>query len=121
MVEDERPGLGRDVAIWLRGAVKASAGRRLGSGYQATVHLYTTPAGNLVAKKAHTSKRLGFLWRYLLRREDWVYARLRGVPGVPRSFGMLDDEFLVLEHIAGLSLRAHETILRDRERFFGEL
>ena len=114
-------GLGRDVAIWLRGAIKASPGRRLGSGYQATVHLYTTPAGNLVVKKAHVAKRLGFLWRYLLRRENQVYARLRGVPGVPRSFGLLDDEYLVLEHIAGPSLREHEGSLRDRERFFGEL
>ena len=121
MVEDARPGLGRDVAIWLRGAVKASSGRRLGSGYQATVHLYTTPAGNLVVKKAHTSKHLGFLWRYMLRREDRVYALLRGIPGVPRSFGMLDDELLVLEHISGPSLRAHETSLHDRERFFDEL
>ena len=121
MVEDARPGLGRDVATWLRGAIKASPGRRLGSGYQATVHLYTTPAGDLVVKKAHAGKRLGALWRYLLRREDEVYARLRGIPGIPRSFGLLDDEYLVIEHIAGPSLREHEASLRDRERFFAEL
>jgi predicted Ser/Thr protein kinase len=118
---DSRPGLGRDVMVWLQGAIEKSPGRLLGSGYQASVHLYTTPAGDVVVKKPHASKWLGALWRRLIRREDAVYARLRGVPGVPRSFGLIDGQYLVLEHIAGPSLREHEAALGDREQFFEHL
>jgi serine/threonine protein kinase len=118
---DSRPGLGRDTTVWLNGAIQKSAGEVLGSGYQASVHLYNTPAGAMVVKKPHESKLLGRLWRYLIRREDAVYARLRGVPGVPRSFGLIEGQYLVLEHITGPSLREQEAQLHDRERFFEHL
>jgi serine/threonine protein kinase len=118
---DSRPGLGRDTSVWLQGAIQASPGQILGQGYQASVHLYNTPAGAVVVKKPHESKWLARLWRYLIRREDAVYARLRGVPGVPRSFGLIDGQYLALEHISGPSLREHETRLHDRDRFFEQL
>jgi serine/threonine protein kinase len=118
---DSRPGLGRDTTVWLQGAIQKSGGYLLGRGYQASVYQYNTPAGALVVKSPHESRWLGWLWRYLIRREDSVYARLRGVPGVPRSFGLIDGRHLVLEHIAGPSLRQHEARLHDREQFFEQL
>ena len=121
MAESARPGLGRDCETWLRGAIKASPGRLLGSGYQASVHLYTTPAGEVVVKKPHASKWLGWVWERLIRREDAVYARLRGIKGVPRSFGLLDGRYLALEYVAGPSLRDFETNLTNRDEFFGHL
>ena len=44
-----------------------------------------------------------------------------GVRGVPRCYGFIDDTHLVLEHIAGPSLRERANDLGDRERFFAEL
>jgi serine/threonine protein kinase len=108
-------------ASWLHGAVQASEGRRLGRGYQASVEVYSTPSGDVVVKKPHRSALLGWLWRYLLRREHSVYARLSGVPGVPRTYGMIDGEYLALEYVHGPSLREHELKLADRSAFFAEL
>jgi serine/threonine protein kinase len=109
------------LAAWLREAIGAAGGRQLGSGYQASVHLYASPVGDVVVKQPHAGHLLGPLWRHLLRREAEVYARLAGIPGIPRSFGLIDDRWLVLEYVAGPSLREHEPKIADRERLFGLL
>jgi serine/threonine protein kinase len=106
---------------WLRRAMQASGGELLGSGYQATVHLYRGPFGDVVVKSPHERSLLGRLGRYALRREHRVYLRLEGVPGVPRCLGLLDGKHLVLEHVPGPSLRTHDAQVRDRERFFAAL
>jgi predicted Ser/Thr protein kinase len=110
-----------EVARWLHDAIAAGDGRRLGHGYQASVELYSTPAGNVVVKKPHRAVLLGPLWRYLLRREHAVYERLAGVAGVPRTYGLIDGEYLALEYVPGPSLRAFESQLADREEFFARL
>jgi predicted Ser/Thr protein kinase len=109
------------VAHWLHDALRASSGRRLGHGYQASVEVYAAPTGDVVVKKPHRSPLLGWLWRYLLRREHAVYARLADVSGVPHTYGLIDGEFLALEYVAGPSLREHEQGLTDRAAFFERL
>jgi serine/threonine protein kinase len=105
----------------LEAAIDSGAGRVLGSGYQASVHLYETSLGAVVVKKPHRGGPLAGLWRTLLRREQAVYDRLHGIAGVPRSFGLVRGEYLVLELIAGPSLREHEARIADRDAFFGKL
>ncbi|HUO67940.1 MAG TPA: phosphotransferase [Gammaproteobacteria bacterium] len=105
----------------LHDAIARGQGRVLGKGYQATVELYSTPAGDVVVKRAHGNGPLGPLYRHLLRREHAVYEQLAGVPGVPRTYGLIDGEHLALEYIAGPSLRAHERELADRPAFFAAL
>jgi len=105
----------------LHDAIARGQGRVLGKGYQATVELYSTPAGDVVVKRAHGSGPLGPLYRHLLRREHAVYEQLAGVPGVPRPYGLIDGEHLALEYIAGPSLRAREHDLADRAAFFASL
>jgi serine/threonine protein kinase len=112
---------GSEVARALRDAIRAGRGRALGHGYQASVEVYSTPAGDCVVKKPHRAGLLAPLWRYLLRREHAVYERLAGVPGIPRTFGLIDGEYLALEYVPGPSLRAHEAQLTDRESFFARL
>lgn len=101
-------------------AIAAGEGRELGSGYQASVRLYRTSAGDVVVKKPHGGGPLGALWRSLLKRERSVYERLDGIAGVPRSLGLVGDG-LALQYVAGPSLRAHEARLADREAFFAKL
>jgi predicted Ser/Thr protein kinase len=108
------------LAAELGAAVAAQRGRKLGSGYQASVQVYETSAGAVVVKQPHAGGPLGSLWRSLLRREAAVYARLRGIAGIPRSFGLVGDG-LALEHIAGPSLREHEPQIGNREAFFAKL
>lgn len=102
-------------------AIAAAPGRELGSGYQASAHAYRTSAGDVVVKKPHRGGPLGWLWRALLRREQAVYERLEGIPGIPRSFGLVGNEYLALELVEGPSLREHEQRLADREAFFAKL
>jgi len=102
-------------------AISAGPGRELGSGYQASVNAYRTSAGDIVVKKPHRGGPLGGLWRSLLKREQAVYERLAGIAGIPRSFGLIGDEYLALELIAGPSLREHEARLTDRDAFFARL
>jgi serine/threonine protein kinase len=104
----------------LAAALAASPIRELGSGYQATTRLVAMPFGDLVVKEPHGGVLAG-LWRYLLRREHSVYARLGGIAGIPRAYGLVDDEALALEYIAGPSLREQDSRLMDRERFFARL
>ena len=104
----------------LEAAIEAGRGHELGSGYQASVHLYRTSAGDVVVKTPHGGP-FAALWRALLKREHAVYARLDGIPGVPRSFGLVGDERLALEFVAGPSLREHETGIADRDAFFAKL
>jgi predicted Ser/Thr protein kinase len=108
------------LAAELGAAIAAQRGLKLGSGYQASVQLYETSTGAVVVKQPHTGGPLGSLWRSLLRREAAVYARLRGIAGIPRSFGLVGDG-LALEHIAGPSLREHEPKIADRDAFFAKL
>lgn len=107
-----------EVARALRDAIRAGDGKPLGHGYQASVELYSTTAGDFVVKKPH---RYGPLWRYLLRREHAVYERLAGVPGIPQTYGLVDGEYLALEYVPGPSLRTHEAQLADRDAFFARL
>ena len=109
------------LAEQLAAAADATPGRQLGSGYQASVHWYATPVGELVVKKPHGGGPLAGLWRWLLRREQAVYARLGGIAGIPHSFGLIRGEWLALEYVAGPSLREHEASLADREAFFAKL
>jgi predicted Ser/Thr protein kinase len=105
----------------LAAAAASGPGRPLGRGYQASVHLYATPAGEVVIKKPHRGGPLGGLWRSLLRREQAVYSRLSGIAGIPRSFGLIDGEQLALEYVAGPSLRDYEARITDRDGFFAKL
>jgi serine/threonine protein kinase len=109
------------VAHWLSDALRTSDGRLLGRGYQASVEVYAGPSGDVVVKKPHRSALLGWLWRYLMRREHTVYARLAGIPGVPRTYGLIDGRYLALEYVPGPSLREHESRLADRTAFFAQL
>ncbi len=104
----------------LEAAIAAKTGRELGSGYQASVHLYATTAGDVVVKTPHRGGPLAGLWRALLKREQAVYGRLGGIPGIPRSFGLVGDG-LALEYVAGPSLREYEARIGDRDAFFAKL
>jgi predicted Ser/Thr protein kinase len=116
-VTDARQPLQAELAA----AIAAGPGRELGRGYQASVHLYETSVGAVVVKKPHHGGTLAALWRALLRREHAIYARLQGIAGIPRSFGLVGGEYLALEFIAGPSLREHEPRIADREALFAKL
>ena len=108
------------LASEVEAAIAANAGRELGSGYQAKVHVYATTAGDVVVKTPHRRGPLAPLWRFLLAREHAVYERLAGIAGIPRSLGLIGGG-LALEYVAGPSLRELEPRIVDREQLFAKL
>jgi predicted Ser/Thr protein kinase len=80
------------------------------------------PGGASVAvKRPKKGAVTGALARAALKREHAAYARLAGIPGVPRLYGFANRDWLVIEFVAGHSLREAQHEIGDRERFFGRL
>lgn len=88
-------------------------------GYQASVYLYDANGRRYVVKAALGAGVHGRLRRWMLKREYEAYRRLDGFAGSPACYGLLDERYLVLDHIAGKSLR--ETKIGDRAMFFDRL
>lgn len=72
---------------------------RLAAGYQGSTLLYDDGNEKYVIKAPHGSGLTRILHKRLLRHEHEAYTRLQGHPNVPRCFGLLDGEYLVLEFI----------------------
>jgi serine/threonine protein kinase len=104
---------------WLENRIALDErGRPLGSGYQAAADFYATPYGDVALKRVQGTRLSKALGRFTIRREYRAYQRLGSVAGIPRAYGLIAGEMLVLEHIAGGSLRDGEAELADRERFY---
>ncbi len=97
------------------------AGTLLGRGYQGEVYLRQTVAGPAIVKTPGGSGLARAVRRAMLRREHAIYQRLGGIRGVPRCDGLRDGDELVLEYIAGESLRQTRLAGDARQRFFAEL
>jgi serine/threonine protein kinase len=85
------------------------------------VRQLSSAIGELVVKSPHPNAFLAAFGRRAIRREAGVYARLDDIAGIPRTFGLAGGEHLVLEHVAGPTLRQAVTGLEDAERFFARL
>lgn len=97
-------------------------GQFLSRGYQGAVFLRGTGADRRVIKQAMGGRIARRLRVAMLRREHAAYARVTGIPGIPRCYGLQDDGSLILEYLPGEAYRETVPALRDhRERFFLEL
>jgi serine/threonine protein kinase len=97
-------------------------GQFLSRGYQGAVFLRGTGTDRRVIKQAMGGRIARRLRVAMLRREHAAYARVPGIPGIPRCYGLQDDGSLVLEYLPGEAYRETVPALRDhRERFFLEL
>lgn len=97
-------------------------GTFLSRGYQGAVYLRGAGADARVVKQAMGGALARRIRRAMLRREHAAYARLGGIPGIPRCYGLEDDGSLVLEYLPGEAYRETVPALREhRERFFREL
>lgn len=111
-------------------------GELISSGYQGVVYkirsdspffdgsvLDGRPPDNqfLIVKEVMGSPFLRKLRRWMIRREYDIYRRLDGISGIPRCFGLINDDRLLLEFIEGKPLRLSDNELVDREIFFSAL
>jgi len=75
----------------------------------------------LIVKEVMGSPFIRKLRRWMIRREYEVYYRLGGITGIPRCFGLINGDRLLLEFIEGQPLRLSANELADRDGFFSEL
>jgi predicted Ser/Thr protein kinase len=85
-------------------------------GYQGPVYLYQSEGRSLIVKASVAGGLPGLLRRWMLRREYGAYQRLTDFAGSARCYGLIDDRYLVLEYIAGPSLRTGQ--IDDRRAYF---
>jgi len=90
----------------------------LSSGYQGSAYLYDQDGHRLVIKAAGDGFFTGWFHRFMLNREARVYQLLAEVDGVPHSPGFLDDTWLVLDFVAGRSLKEERHDLQNPEGFY---
>ncbi|HKQ25656.1 MAG TPA: hypothetical protein VJT81_14525 [Burkholderiales bacterium] len=88
-------------------------------GCQGPVYLYDSEGLRFVVKAAVGGGFSGLVRRWMLRREYGAYLRLTDFAGSPRCYGLIDGRYLVLEYIAGLSLRTAR--IDDRRTYFDVL
>jgi predicted Ser/Thr protein kinase len=99
--------------------IESKALERLGYGYQGEIYLYQKDGERFVVKSASGGRLLRFLRARMLCNEFAAYQRLQGFAGSPRCYGLLNGKYLVLEYIAGISVR-HAPI-SDPAHFFDSL
>lgn len=75
----------------------------------------------LIVKEAMGWPIIRSLRQSMIRREYEVYRRLDGIHGIPRCYGLRDDDKLLLEFVDGHSLRLSKDELPDRDAFFSSL
>jgi predicted Ser/Thr protein kinase len=112
--------LQEDLRAWLRDDARRERAL-LSAGYQGSAYLYDSNGDRLVIKQAGGSWLTGWFHRHMLKREARVYKRLEAVNGVPHSPGMLDDTWLVLEFVDGVSLKDARHTLQNPENFYNRL
>jgi len=96
-----------------------SSGQVLGKSNQGEVRRFRVEGRELAIKMP---KGRGLAWRVrqaTLKREFLAYQRLAGVSGFPFCHGLVDDTWLVLDHVEGQPFRDFR--FTHREAFFARL
>jgi serine/threonine protein kinase len=96
-----------------------STGQLLGKSNQGEVRRFHVDGRDLAIKMP---KGRGLAWKVrqaTLKREFLAYQRLIGIPGLAHCHGLVDETWLVLEHVEGQPFRDFE--FTDRETFFSLL
>jgi len=91
----------------------------LAAGYQGQTLIYNTDDHQLVIKVPHGRGLIKRFHIAMLKHEHAVYKQLTGFEGIPRCYGLVDDQYLVLEFIDGLPIRKSRPV--DEEEYFNKL
>lgn len=106
-----------ELIAWLKESISSGRGR-IANGYQGAVYFYNSGEHRLIIKHA---KGVLFKWlrQAMIRREYRIYQRLQGLHGIPHCYGLLQGQYLLLEHIDAPNVR--HILLKDREAFLDKL
>ena len=90
---------------WIEDSIKNHT-NILAAGYQGQTLLYENNNRKCVIKVPHGRGLLRWFHVSMLRHEHRVYKHLADFTGVPVCYGLIDNQYLVLEFIEGFTIRA---------------
>jgi len=103
-----------ELKLWIEDSLKNST-HILASGYQGQTFKYVDAHRQLVIKVPHGKGLIKKLHVSMLRHEYRAYQKLTGFEAVPRCYGMVDRQYLVLDYIDALPIR---TARPDNEELY---
>jgi len=110
--------LPNELRTWIESSL-ASGNNILATSNQGTVLLFEGDGLKLVIKSAMGRGAIRKARQATLEREYSAYKRLVGVEGVPECYGMLADQYLLMEFIDGVPYR--DASWEDRDSWFAAL
>lgn len=93
-----------ELAQWIETSL-AEKTNFLSSGLQGQTLIYKQSSPQLVIKIPHGRSFMCWLNKRTLQHEYQVYQQLEGFTGAPRCFGMIKQQYLVIEYIPGQAIR----------------
>ncbi|MBI3187367.1 MAG: hypothetical protein HYZ31_05765, partial [Gammaproteobacteria bacterium] len=91
----------------------------LAAGYQGQTLIYRDNDKELVVKVPHGRGLVRWFHIRMLQHELAVYKKLENFAAVPKCYGLLNQQYLVLQYIHGLPIR--QTRPRDEQRYFARM
>lgn len=86
----------------------------LAEGYQGKTLLYNIDETKLVIKVPHGRGLIKYLHTRMLQHEARAYEKLKGLNGIPKCYGTIDNRYLALEFINGEPIRNKRPINNDQ-------
>jgi len=115
---DVSPRWGREDIERLRRLAR-EGGDAVGRGHQGDILATEIDGLKMAVKTVHGRGPVRWIRRWMLTREHRAYERLAGVVGVPRCFGLVGGEFLLLERVAAEPYRVAQ--IHERDHFYERL
>ncbi|MDQ1363523.1 MAG: hypothetical protein QG652_1384 [Pseudomonadota bacterium] len=112
--ESEKAGLKQ----WIETSL-ASNTHTLAAGYQGQTLIYRDAEPALVIKVPHGRGLIRKLHVRMLHHEYAVYRKLENFSAAPKCYGLIDDQYLVLQYINGLPIRQERP--KDEDTYFREM
>jgi serine/threonine protein kinase len=90
---------------WIEESIKTET-NTLAAGYQGKTLLFDDGKNKYAIKIPHGKGLVRYFHTHMLRHEHEAYKRLgNDFPGIPACYGLVDNKYLVLEYIAGRTIR----------------
>jgi serine/threonine protein kinase len=103
---------------WIEESI-ATGANVLAAGYQGQTLFYEDENSRYVIKVPHGKGLARLFHQRMLRHEYEVYKQLGDFEGAPACYGLIDDQYLVLEFIDGRTIRTKRPL--DEEEFHARL
>jgi len=103
---------------WIEDSI-ASRSNILAAGYQGQILHYEDTDNDLLIKVPHGQGLARKFHLKMLRHEYEVYKKLGDFAGAPTCYGLIDDQYLVLEYVGGRTIRKKRPL--DEDEFHARL